>query len=134
MHPLVGPPAGQRPMTPPPAMMPPAMERPTFQALLQGLPVLGRAGDWHARVSCLVTDSRRIMSKSRNRLSAATMQIPTLIAMPSPLGWAQNSASTPMRMPGSGCQPNFRSQLTSGATCQYSQGSAVGCFTNRLAS
>ena len=40
---------------------PPAMERPTFQSLLQGLPVLGRAGDWQARVSCVVTDSRRII-------------------------------------------------------------------------
>jgi len=48
-------------MTPPPAMTPPAMERPTFQSLLQGLPVLGRAGDWQARVSCVVTDSRRII-------------------------------------------------------------------------
>jgi UDP-N-acetylmuramoyl-L-alanyl-D-glutamate--2,6-diaminopimelate ligase len=42
-------------------MTPPAMERPTFQSLLQGLPVLGRAGDWQARVSCVVTDSRRII-------------------------------------------------------------------------
>jgi len=48
-------------MTPPPAQLPPAMERPTFQSLLQGLPVLGRAGDWQARVSCVVTDSRRII-------------------------------------------------------------------------
>jgi len=40
---------------------PPAMERPTFQSLLQGLPVLGRSGDWHARVTCVVTDSRRII-------------------------------------------------------------------------
>jgi UDP-N-acetylmuramoyl-L-alanyl-D-glutamate--2,6-diaminopimelate ligase len=37
------------------------MERPTFQSLLQGLPVLGRSGDWHARVTCVVTDSRRII-------------------------------------------------------------------------
>jgi UDP-N-acetylmuramoyl-L-alanyl-D-glutamate--2,6-diaminopimelate ligase len=48
-------------MTPPPAMPLPAMERPTFQSLLQGLPVLGRSGDWHARVTCVVTDSRRII-------------------------------------------------------------------------
>ena len=48
-------------MTPPPAMPLPAMERPTFQSLLQGLPLLGRSGDWHARVNCVVTDSRRII-------------------------------------------------------------------------
>jgi len=48
-------------MTPPPAMLPPAMERPTFQSLLQGLPTLGRTGDWNARVTCVVTDSRRII-------------------------------------------------------------------------
>lgn len=48
-------------MTPPPSMPLPAMERPTFQSLLQGLPVLGRSGDWHARVTCVVTDSRRII-------------------------------------------------------------------------
>ena len=56
MYPLAGPPAREPPMTPPPAM-----ERPTFQSLLQGLPVLGRSGDWHARVTCVVTDSRRII-------------------------------------------------------------------------
>ena len=42
-------------------MMPAAMERPTFNSLLQGLPVLGRAGDGSVRVSSLVTDSRRII-------------------------------------------------------------------------
>ena len=61
MYPLAGPPAREPPMTPPPAMPLPAMERPTFQSLLQGLPVLGRSGDWHARVTCVVTDSRRII-------------------------------------------------------------------------
>ncbi|GBL43392.1 hypothetical protein EMGBD4_08910, partial [Verrucomicrobiota bacterium] len=29
--------------------------------MLQGLPLLGRSGDWHARVNCVVTDSRRII-------------------------------------------------------------------------
>ncbi len=61
MYPLAGHPAREPPMTPPPAMPLPAMERPTFQSLLQGLPVLGRSGDWHARVTCVVTDSRRII-------------------------------------------------------------------------
>ena len=51
-------------MTPPPAMMPAAMERPTFNSLLQGLPVLGRAGDGSVRISSLVTDSRRIIPGS----------------------------------------------------------------------
>ena len=51
-------------MTPPLAMMPAAMERPTFNSLLQGLPVLGRAGDGSVRISSLVTDSRRIIPGS----------------------------------------------------------------------
>ena len=48
-------------MTPPPAMMPASMERPTFNALLQGLPVLGRTGDGSVRVTTIVTDSRRVI-------------------------------------------------------------------------
>ena len=48
-------------MTPPPTMLSPPTERPTFEALLQGLPILDRTGDWHARISCIVTDSRRII-------------------------------------------------------------------------
>ncbi len=48
-------------MTPPPAMMPASTERPTFNALLQGLPVLGRAGDGSVRVTTIVTDSRRVI-------------------------------------------------------------------------
>ena len=51
-------------MTPPLAMMPAAMERPTFNSLLQGLPVLGRTGDGSVRISSLVTDSRRIIPGS----------------------------------------------------------------------
>lgn len=51
-------------MTPHPVMMPAAMERPTFNSLLQGLPVLGRAGDGSVRISSLVTDSRRIIPGS----------------------------------------------------------------------
>lgn len=48
-------------MMPPPSMLPMPMERPTLNTLLQGLPVLDRAGDWSARVTCVVTDSRRII-------------------------------------------------------------------------
>ena len=48
-------------MTPPPTMMPAAMERPTFNTLMQGLPVLDRTGEWSTRISCIVTDSRRII-------------------------------------------------------------------------
>ena len=40
------------------------MERPSFQSLLQGLPVLGRSGDWTAKITGLVTDSRRILPGS----------------------------------------------------------------------
>jgi len=40
------------------------MERPSFQTLLQGLPVLGRSGDWMAKITGLVTDSRRILPGS----------------------------------------------------------------------
>jgi len=40
------------------------MERPSFQSLLQGLPVLGRSGDWTAKVTGLVTDSRRVLPGS----------------------------------------------------------------------
>jgi UDP-N-acetylmuramyl pentapeptide synthase len=42
-------------------MMPASMERPTFNALLQGLPVLGRTGDGSVRVTTIVTDSRRVI-------------------------------------------------------------------------
>jgi len=45
-------------------MMPAAMERPTFDSLLQSLPVLGRTGDGSVRVTSLVTDSRRIIPGS----------------------------------------------------------------------
>ncbi len=48
-------------MTPPPPMMPAAMERPTFNTLMQGVPVLDRTGEWSTRISCIVTDSRRII-------------------------------------------------------------------------
>ncbi|PAZ01764.1 MAG: hypothetical protein CAK89_08560 [Opitutia bacterium AMD-G3] len=40
------------------------MDRPSFQTLLQGLPVLCRAGDWTAKITGLVTDSRRILPGS----------------------------------------------------------------------
>ena len=40
------------------------MERPSFQTLLQGLPILGRSGDWTAKITGLVTDSRRILPGS----------------------------------------------------------------------
>ena len=45
-------------------MTPQAPERPTFNALLQGLPVLGRTGDGSVRIGSLVTDSRRILPGS----------------------------------------------------------------------
>jgi UDP-N-acetylmuramoyl-L-alanyl-D-glutamate--2,6-diaminopimelate ligase len=48
-------------MMPPPVLLPAAMERPTFNSLLQGLPVLDRCGEWNTRISCIVTDSRRII-------------------------------------------------------------------------
>ena len=51
-------------MTPPPLMMPAAMERPTFNSLLQGLTVHSRAGDGSVRISSIVTDSRRILPGS----------------------------------------------------------------------
>ncbi len=51
-------------MTPPPAPPSAAMERPTFNALLQGIPVLGRCGDGSVRITALVTDSRRIIPGS----------------------------------------------------------------------
>jgi len=40
------------------------MDRPSFQSLLQGLPVLGRSGDWTAKITGLVTDSRRVLPGS----------------------------------------------------------------------
>ncbi|MFM7397438.1 MAG: Mur ligase domain-containing protein, partial [Verrucomicrobiota bacterium] len=40
------------------------MEKPTFQELMEGLPVLGRSGDWSVRVTGLVTDSRRVLPGS----------------------------------------------------------------------
>ncbi len=39
-------------------------EKPTFQELMDGLPVLGRSGDWSARVTGLATDSRRVLPGS----------------------------------------------------------------------
>lgn len=45
-------------------MTPLTQERPTFNALLQGLPVLGRSGEGSVRISSLVTDSRRILPGS----------------------------------------------------------------------
>jgi len=48
-------------MMPSPTMMPAAMERPTFNSLLQGIAVLDRSGEWGTRISCIVTDSRRII-------------------------------------------------------------------------
>ena len=48
-------------MMPSPTMMPAAMERPTFNSLLQGIGVLDRSGEWGTRISCIVTDSRRII-------------------------------------------------------------------------
>ncbi len=48
-------------MTPAPLLMSTAMERPTFNSLLQGLPVLSRTGDGSVRITCIVTDSRRII-------------------------------------------------------------------------
>lgn len=39
-------------------------EKPTFQELMEGLPVLGRCGDWTVRVSGLSTDSRRVLPGS----------------------------------------------------------------------
>ena len=49
-----------------PASMPASrsMEKPTFQELMEGLPVLGRSGDWSVRVTGLVTDSRRVLPGS----------------------------------------------------------------------
>ncbi len=41
-----------------------SMEKPTFQELMEGLPVLGRSGDWSAQVTGLVTDSRRVLPGS----------------------------------------------------------------------
>lgn len=46
---------------PPSSILPMPMERPTLSSLLQGLPVLDRAGDWSVRITCVVTDSRRII-------------------------------------------------------------------------
>jgi hypothetical protein len=48
-------------------MIPASMERPTFNALLQGLPVLGRTGDGSVRVTTIVTDSRRVIPARRRR-------------------------------------------------------------------
>ena len=48
-------------MMPSPTMMPAAMERPTFNSLVQGIGVLDRSGEWGTRISCIVTDSRRII-------------------------------------------------------------------------
>jgi UDP-N-acetylmuramoyl-L-alanyl-D-glutamate--2,6-diaminopimelate ligase len=39
-------------------------DKPTFRDLMDGLPVLGRTGDWSARVSGVVTDSRRVLPGS----------------------------------------------------------------------
>ena len=48
-------------MTPAPLPMSTAMERPTFNSLLHGMPVLSRTGDGSVRITCIVTDSRRII-------------------------------------------------------------------------
>lgn len=43
---------------------PAPMEHPSFQSLLQGFTVLGRAGDWTVKITGLVTDSRRVLPGS----------------------------------------------------------------------
>ena len=48
-------------MIPPSSMLPMPGERPTLAALLQGVPVLGRTGDWSVRIGSIVTDSRRVL-------------------------------------------------------------------------
>ncbi len=40
------------------------MEPQTLENLLKGIPVLGRSGEWHARITNIVTDSRRILPGS----------------------------------------------------------------------
>ena len=48
-----------------PSMSPPApLDYPSFQSLLQGLTVLDRSGDWTAKITGLVTDSRRVLPGS----------------------------------------------------------------------
>jgi len=51
-------------MTPPLSMTSPLTEPPTFNALLQGLPVLSRSGDWSVKIKTMVTDSRRVIPGS----------------------------------------------------------------------
>jgi len=41
-----------------------AMESPTLENLLKGIPTLGRSGEWNARITHIVTDSRRILPGS----------------------------------------------------------------------
>ncbi len=41
-----------------------AMESPTLENLLKGIPTLGRAGEWNVRITNIVTDSRRILPGS----------------------------------------------------------------------
>jgi len=51
-------------MSPAPMSPSRSMEKPTFQELMEGLPVLGRSGDWSVHVTGLVTDSRRVLPGS----------------------------------------------------------------------